>query len=88
MKLKIIKIITKVIIAKIKTNPKYEKEVLIKKDRRMTTTTQAFEMISIVKLYSWEDYFLNKISREREEELKKIVAEEIKAFGKEIPLQE
>ena len=52
-----------------KVKAKYQKEVFIKKDRRMTTTTQAFEMISIVKLYSWEDYFLNKISKEREEEL-------------------
>ena len=53
-----------------KIKAKYQKEVMIKKDRRMTTTTQAFEMISIVKLYSWEDYFFHKISREREEELK------------------
>ena len=52
-----------------KVKAKYQKEVMTKKDRRMTTTTQAFEMISIVKLYSWEDYFLNKITREREEEL-------------------
>ena len=53
-----------------KVKAKYQKEVLTKKDRRMTTTTQAFEMISIVKLYSWEDYFLKKITKEREEELK------------------
>jgi len=52
-----------------KIKAKYQKEMLIKKDRRMTTTTQAFEMITIVKLYSWEDYFLNKITKEREEEL-------------------
>ena len=52
-----------------KVKAKYQKEVMIKKDRRLTTTTQAFEMISIVKLYSWEDYFLNKITKEREEEL-------------------
>ena len=59
-----------IIFAKLeKVKAKYQKEVLIKKDRRMTTTTQAFEMISIVKLYSWEDYFLNKISRERDDEL-------------------
>ena len=48
---------------------KYQKEILSKKDRRMSTTTQAFEMIKIIKLYSWEDYFLNKIRQEREEEL-------------------
>jgi hypothetical protein len=50
-----------------KTRAKYQKEILIKKDRRMSTTTQAFEMIKIIKLYSWEDYFLNKIKNEREE---------------------
>ena len=70
----IFSIITLVIIFTIftkleKVKAKYQKEVLTKKDRRLTTTTQAFEMISIVKLYSWEDYFLNKISQEREEEL-------------------
>ena len=52
-----------------KIKAKYKKEILNKKDRRMATTTQAFEMITIVKLYSWEDYFLKKISQEREEEL-------------------
>ena len=52
-----------------KVRAKYQKEILAKKDRRMRTTTQAFEMIKIIKLYSWEDYFLNKIRREREEEL-------------------
>ena len=48
----------------------YQKSVLEKKDRRMKTTTQAFQMIKIIKLYSWEDYFTNKITRERNEELK------------------
>ena len=52
-----------------KIRAKYQKEILIKKDKRMTTTTGTFEMISIVKIYSWEDYFLNKITKEREEEL-------------------
>ena len=52
-----------------KIRAKYQKEILAKKDRRMSTTTQAFEMIKIIKLYSWEDYFLNKIRKEREEEL-------------------
>ena len=59
-----------IIFAKLqKIRAKYQKEILIKKDRRMKTTTQAFEMIKIIKLYSWEDYFLNKIRKEREEEL-------------------
>ena len=48
---------------------KYRKEILSKKDRRIKTTKQAFDMIKIIKLYSWEDYFLDKIRREREEEL-------------------
>ena len=52
-----------------KIRAKYQKEIMTKKDRRMSTTTQAFEMIKIIKLYSWEDYFLNKIRKEREEEL-------------------
>ena len=52
-----------------KIRAKYQKEIMSKKDRRMKTTTQAFEMIKIIKLYSWEDYFLDKIRKEREEEL-------------------
>jgi len=36
----------------------------------MKTTTQAFQMIKIVKLYSWENYFTKKIEQERNEELK------------------
>ena len=52
----------------VRTN--YQKSALEKKDRRMKTTTQAFQMIKIIKLYSWENYFTNKITRERNEELK------------------
>ena len=52
-----------------KIRAKYQKELLSKKDRRMKTSTQAFEMIKIIKLYSWEDYFLEKIKNERDEEL-------------------
>ncbi len=53
-----------------KIRTEYQKNVLEKKDRRMKTTTQAFQMIKIVKLYSWEDYFTKKITQERNEELK------------------
>ena len=53
-----------------KIRAKYQKELLAKKDRRMKTSTQAFEMIKVIKLYSWENYFLEKIKKEREEELK------------------
>ena len=52
---------------KVRTN--YQKFVLEKKDRRMKTTTQAFQMIKIIKLYSWENYFTQKITQERNEEL-------------------
>ena len=53
-----------------KVRTHYQKYVLEKKDRRMKTTTQAFQMIKIVKLYSWENYFTKKIEQERNEELK------------------
>ena len=53
-----------------KVRANYKKIVLEKKDKRMKTTTQAFQMIKIVKLYSWENYFTKKITQERNEELK------------------
>ena len=53
-----------------KLRTKYQKLVLEKKDRRMKTITQAFQIIKIVKLYSWEKYFTKKITNERNEELK------------------
>ena len=52
-----------------KIKVKYQKEIISKKDKRMKTTSKAFDMIKTIKLYSWEEYFLNKIRREREEEL-------------------
>ena len=53
-----------------KMRAEYQKLVMEKKDRRMKTTTQAFQIIKIVKLYSWEKYFTKKITEERNEELK------------------
>jgi len=53
-----------------KLRAKYQKLVLEKKDRRLRTLTQAFHIIKIIKLYSWEKYFTNKIRNERNEELK------------------
>ncbi len=47
----------------------YQKRLLKLKDRRMKTTSQAFEMIKIIKLYSWEDYYDKKIKEERRAEL-------------------
>ena len=48
---------------------KYQKDILKLKDNRLKTTTQLFDTIKVVKLYSWEDYYLNKIRKEREDEL-------------------
>ena len=48
---------------------KYQKDILKLKDRRIKTTSQAFETIKVVKLYSWEDYYINKIKEERNNEL-------------------
>ena len=52
-----------------KIRVKYQKEIISKKEKRMKITSQAFDLIKTIKLYSWEDYFLNKIRKEREEEL-------------------
>ena len=52
-----------------KIRVKYQKEIISKKDKRMTTISKTFHIIKTIKLYSWEDYFLNKIRKEREEEL-------------------
>ena len=52
-----------------KMRANYQKIALEKKDRRVRTITQVFQIIKIVKLYSWEKYFLNKIEKERNEEL-------------------
>ena len=48
---------------------KYKTIIKSKKERRINTISQVFETIQIVKLYSWEEYYLNKIRKEREEEL-------------------
>ena len=40
------------------------------KDERMKITTETFNNISILKLYSWENEFKKKIMKARENELK------------------
>lgn len=50
------------------------KEMLKKKDVRMRVTTETFNNLKVLKLYSWEDEFLNRINKSREEE--------ISAFGR------
>ena len=39
------------------------------KDKRMKVTTETFNNIKILKLYSWEDEFLKRINKERDNEL-------------------
>ena len=43
------------------------------KDKRMKVTTETFNNIKILKLYSWEDEFKNKINLAREEELETLL---------------
>ena len=38
-------------------------------DERMNITSKAFDMIKIIKLYSWEKFFKEKINKKREKEL-------------------
>ena len=39
------------------------------KDKRMKITTETFNNLKVLKLYSWEDEFLNRINNAREEEM-------------------
>ena len=43
------------------------------KDKRMKITTETFNNIKILKLYSWEDEFKNKINLAREDELENLL---------------
>jgi len=45
------------------------KEVLKVKDKRMKVTTETLNNLKVLKLYSWEDEFLQRINTHREEEL-------------------
>ena len=47
----------------------YQKELLKYKDQRMKTTTQALNIMKIIKINSWEKYFYDKIKSQREIEL-------------------
>jgi len=46
-----------------------QKDILKKKDARMKITTQVINGLKIVKLYAWEDEFLKRIQKARDEEL-------------------
>ena len=48
---------------------KTQKEQMKLKDKRMKVTTETFNNIKVLKLYSWEDEFLNRINMARENEL-------------------
>ena len=47
----------------------YQKKILGKKDIRMRRSTEAFENIKILKLYSWEKQFMKQILLARKEEM-------------------
>ena len=48
----------------------YHKECMKATDERMNITSRAFDIIKMIKLYSWEKIFKNKINEKRETELK------------------
>lgn len=48
---------------------KQEKILMRRKDRRMKVTTESINNIKMLKLYSWQDSFMERISRRREKEL-------------------
>ena len=48
---------------------KLQKTRMKLKDKRMKITTETFNNIKVLKLYSWEDEFLNRINNAREEEM-------------------
>ena len=65
-----------ILIAFISTNLFFQKKIKILskenmkfKDKRMKITSETFNNIKILKLYSWENGFKNKINKAREEEL-------------------
>jgi hypothetical protein len=45
---------------------------MIKKDDRMNITTEVINNIKMIKLYSWTESFLNRISEKRKIELKSL----------------
>lgn len=46
-----------------------DKEMLEKKDKRMKVTTETFDTIKLLKLYNWENEFMDRILQARDEEL-------------------
>ena len=52
---------------------KLHKKLMVFKDKRMKVITETFNNIKILKLYSWEDEFKNKINQAREDELNNMI---------------
>jgi ABC-type multidrug transport system fused ATPase/permease subunit len=48
---------------------KLSKETLKAKDKRMKVTTETFNNLKVLKLYSWEDEYLKRINTHREDEI-------------------
>lgn len=46
-----------------------QKEMLKKKDERMKVTTETFNHLKVLKLYGWEDEFLGRIEKSRNDEI-------------------
>ena len=49
----------------------YRKDLMFLKDERMKITTEVFNMLKILKVYSWEDEFEKRVLKKREKELEK-----------------
>ena len=50
-----------------------EKEIMEKKDSRMKITTETLNHLKLIKLYSWEDEFSNRIEQARASEITSLI---------------
>lgn len=53
-----------------KLSAKWQKNLMLYKDKRMNSTTEAFNNIKVLKMYSWMHIFEQLISEKRREELR------------------
>ena len=56
----------------LKAKTEKQTELMKLKDERLKTTTEVFNMLKVLKLYSWEEAFKKKILKRREKELNKL----------------
>lgn len=49
-----------------------QRQLLRNKDERIKLTSNALEILKVIKMYSWEDLFISKINKARESELQSI----------------